>query len=189
MKLDDNRIQAMLRGRRSVRLVPFPGFGAEETGSTEVGVRILTEEEVDEARAEATQYIGGLAKRYGVDAREFLSLDAETLDREVQRQIVTRAFLQPTPDAEGVRKRFFPAAQGVRQLDTVLQDALFHLYLDHQNYVNPMHGYTEEEVAELAEALGKGAEPPALLGLFDVRTLRSLVRILAVRLCSSLTGK
>lgn len=189
MKLDDNRIQAMLRGRRSVRLVPFPGFGADEAGSAEVGVRILTEEEVDEARAEAAQYIGSLAKRYGVDAREFLSLDAETLDREVQRQIVTRAFLQPAADGDGNRKRFFPAAQGVRQLDTVLQDALFHLYLDHQNHVNPMHGLTEEDVAEIVEALGKEPEPPALLGLYDVRTLRSLVRILAVRLYSLLTGK
>ncbi len=188
MKLDDQRIQAMLRGRRSVRLVPFPGFGDQEE-QLEIGVRILTEEEVDEARAEASQYVAGLAKRYGVDAREMLALDSETLDREVQRQIVTRAFLQPIADAEGVRKRFFPAAQGVRQLDTVLQDTLFHLYLDHQNHVNPMHGITEEDAAEIVEALGKEPEPPALLGLYDVRSLRSLVRILAVQLWRSRTGK
>ena len=180
----------MLRGRRAVRLVPFPGFGTDEE-PIHVGVRILTEEEVDAARTEATQYVEGLARKYKVDAREMLSLDAETLDREVQRQLVFRAFMDPEKvDADGVmRAPFFVAAQGVRQLDTVMQQTLFNVYLDHQNYVNPMRGMSEGEVAELSEALGKGAEPPVLLGLYDAPTLRSLVHILAGQLRSSRTSK
>lgn len=188
MKFDDARIRAMLRGRREVRLVPLPGFGVSDEPVL-VGIRILTEEEIDDSRAEAQQYVIGLAKKHKLDAREMLSLDAEVLDREIQRQQVFRAFLEPEKNVDEAHKPFFVAPSGVRQLDSVMQQTLIKLYEDHQNYVDPHSALDEEEVAELVEALGKEQGVPAVLGLFDAPTLRIFVHSLAARLHSLPTGK
>jgi hypothetical protein len=183
----DERIRAMLRGRREVRVLPMPG--TEEGAGDTVGVRVLLEQEVDEARLEALQYVNGMAKRYRLDARDMLSIDGELLDREIERQLVFRAFVDPDKPAEGDYKHFFGAPQAVRQLDTVLQRTLFHLYIDHQNYVSPLRGLDETEVQELAEALGKGRNAKATLALYDAPSLRSLVHILAARLATAPSGR
>jgi len=188
VQFNDERVSAMLRGRREVRSVPLPGFGASDEPIM-VGVRILTEQEIDEARAEAGQYVDALAKRYRLDARDMLSIDSENLDREVQRQLVFRAFVDVDKQANGEHRPFFVAPQAVRQLDSVMQQTLFNVYLDHQNYVNPTRGMDEQEVAELVDALGKGQDLPALLGLYDAPTLRTLVRIMVSQLVTSQTGK
>ena len=182
----DDRVRDMLRGRRAVKVIPMPG--TDEDSGILVGVRILTEEEVDAARLDAVQYVNSLAKRARVDARDMLSVDAELLDREIQRQLVQRSFLNPEK-GEGDYKPFFPAPQAVRQLDTTLQQTLFHVYLDHQNYVSPLRGMGEAEVRELAEALGKEPTARARLGLYDAPTLRTLVHILAAQLESSQTSR
>lgn len=150
MDVTDERIAAMLRGRRAVRMVPLPGFG-EDSELVMVGIRVLTEEEIDAARAEATQYVRSLATKYRLDVREMLSVDAENLDREVQRQLVYRAFVDGS--GEGEPKLFFNGIGRVRQLDSVMQQTLFTMYLDHQNYVNPLRGMDEDDVAGLVEAL------------------------------------
>ena len=187
MDVSSERIRAMLRGRREVRMVPLPGFGYGEE-LLMVGIRVLTEEEVDAARAEATQYARNLASKYRIDAREMLSIDAEVLDREVQRQLVYRAFVDPDK-GEGDYKPFFKAPQAVRQLDSVMQQTLFNMYLDHQNYVNPLRGLEEDDVTALVEALKKTPETEALLGLYDARSLRTLSLTLVAELRTALTGK
>ena len=180
MQFTDERVSAMLRGRRDVRLVPLPGFG-DDAEPVMVGIRILLEREIDEARAEAGQYVEALAKRYRLDARDMLSIDAENLDREVQRQLVFRAFVDTDKQPNGDYRPFFVSPTAVRDLDSVFQQTLFNVYLDHLNYVSPLRGLGEQEVEELVEALGKGQELPGLLGLYDAPTLRTLVRILAYR--------
>lgn len=185
MDVTDERIKAMLRGRREVRMVPLPGFGDGEL--IMVGIRVLTEEEVDAARAEATQYAKNLAAKYRIDAREMLSIDAEVLDREVQRQLVYRAFVN-AEKGDG-DNRFFGAPQAVRQLDTVMQQTLFNMYLDHQNYVSPLRDLEDDEVAGIVAALKKTPETEALLGLYDARSLRSLSLTLAAELRTALTAR
>jgi hypothetical protein len=185
MDVSDERIKAMLRGRREVRMVPLPGFGDGEL--LMVGIRVLLEDEIDAARANATQYAKAIAAQYRLDVREMLSIDAEVLDREVQRQLVYRAFLNA--DGDGEPKPFFDGIGRVRQLDTVMLQTLFNLYLDHQNYVSPLRGLDEDDVAGLVAALKKTPETEALLGLYDARTLRSLSLTLASELRTALIGK
>lgn len=183
----DERIRAMLRGRREVRVLPMPGMS--EDSDVMVGVRVLTEEEIDACRAEAVQYINALAKRYRLDGRDMLTVDGELLDREIERQLVFRAFVDPDKGEHADYQPFFKSPQGVRQLDSVMQRTLFHVYLDHQNYVSPLRGLADGEAEGLADALGKGQNAKVALGLFDAPTLRTLVHTLAARLASSLTGK
>jgi hypothetical protein len=182
----DERIRAMLRGRREVRVLPLPGM--PEDSDVTVGVRVLTEEEIDAARAEAVQYINTLAKRYRLDGRDMLTVDGELLDREIERQLVFRAFVDPDK-GEGDYEPFFKTPQGVRQLDTVLQRTLFHMYLDHQNFVSPLRGLADPEAEGLAEALGKGQSGRVALGLLDAPTLRTLVHTMAAQLHSALSGR
>jgi hypothetical protein len=182
----DERIRAMLRGRRQVRELPMPGM--DEGEALTIGVRVLLEEEIDTARAEAIQYVNAVAKRHRLDSREMLSIDGELLDREIERQLVFRAFVDPDKGDEDY-KPFFKAPQAVRQLDSVLQRTLFHIYLDHQNFVSPLRGLDDHEAQELAEALGKGQSGTAMLGLCDAVTLRSLVHTLASQLQSALSGR
>jgi hypothetical protein len=182
----DERITAMLLGRRAVRVMPMPGM--DEGSDVVIGVRILTDEEIDAARCESVQYVNAQAKRYRLDSRDMLSVDGELLDREIERQMVFRAFVDPDK-TEGDYKPFFVSPQAVRQVDSVLQRTLFHIYLDHQNYVSPLRALDDEQARELAETLGKGPNATVALGLCDAASLRSLVHTLAVQLGSALQSK
>ena len=124
----------MLRGRREVIRLPFPG--SEDENPPEIGVRILLEDEIDAARIEAMQFIKSKADKLKMSASEMLSIDAELLDREIERQLIYRAILNPDPEEGKDYEPFFASPQAVRQLDSVLLRSLFHVYDNHQQYVS-----------------------------------------------------
>ena len=177
----DERIQKVLRGRREVVVVPFPGVEGEE-----VGVRILTEEDIDAARADAAQHVELEAKRLKLDSLRLLSVDPEFMDREFQRQIIARAFFdaEDSPADRSKSKPFFATARAVRQCDAPLVETLYQLYVVHQNSVSPLVELDAEDVKELADALSKGQTSMAILGAYDAPTLRSLVLSIVHRLSS-----
>jgi hypothetical protein len=183
----DDRIRAMLRGRREVRELPMPG--TDEDAGIMIGVRVLTEEEIDASRAEAVQYVNALAKRYRLEGRDMLTVDGELLDREIERQLVHRAFVDTEQIDGQPHQPFFKSPQAVRQLDSVMHRTLFHVYLDHQNYVSPLRGLSDADAEGLADALGKGQNGTVALALLDAPTLRNLARTLAVQLQSALSGR
>lgn len=158
----DERVRAILQGRRNVRAYPLP-FARD----VEVGVRVLAEHEIDSARIEAQNY----AKKVRAD----LDIDPDFLEREARRQIIWRAFVDPT-DHE---RPFFASDREVRELDAEIVRALFELYYEHQAWISPLHRMNKEQARELADALGKAPEPRALLVDFDSDTLRSLCICLA----------
>ena len=189
MQWKDDRVSALLLGRRAVRVIPFPGSVSEEGAEPLlVGVRILLESEIDEARLDAAQYVKNEAGKRKLDAAELLSIDAELLDREVQRAIVFRAYVDADTVSAKEVARFFQSIQAVRQLDSVIFRALFDVYLDHHNYVNPLRELSEPEVRELADALSKGQTERAFLALYDAASLRRLVLSLAALRATSPTG-
>lgn len=187
MDARNEQVRALLLGRRKVQAVTIPG--SEDT-ELQAGVRILLEEEIDECRLEATEWIKKKAAAIKLDPAMLLSIDAELLDREIERQIIYRAFvdLEKKPDAHDYDP-FFQAPQAIRQLDSVMVRTLFEIYSNHQQYVNPLKGLEPEEAKELAEALGKVHGAEAILGQYDAPALRLLVHILAAQLRSAPTGK
>jgi hypothetical protein len=188
MQFTDERLRAMMRGRREVRVVPFPGMWDQDGAN--IGIRILTDDEIDQAFMDATVYVRAKATSLRLTAPQLLETNAEILDRENHRQLVFRAFVQAEPDIEtGEHKRFFPSSLAVQQLDSELVQTLYAMYLDHQNYVNPSRGMTPEDVATVAEHLGKEPGAGVLLMAYDAPTLRSLVHILASQLRTLLAGK
>lgn len=172
----DPRIARVLAGRRDVLRVPFPGT-ERDASPVEVGIRILLDDELDDARLEAVRYLK--AKKFDVQ------IDPEILDRAIVREVISRACVDPEkPD-----RPFFASAEQVRQLDAVLVATFHQHYLDHADEVNPTLRLTEEGADELAERLGKEQGASVLLSSLDAPTLRSLVRTLARRLESSRAGR
>lgn len=179
----DERIQGIIQGRRVIGRFPFPG----SEGSHMVGVRLLTESEIDIARFNAQFYIKSRCERVGLSLVDFVNIDPESLDREHQRQVLFAAILSLEGDPDNP-PRFFKDDAQVRALDSVLVDQLWREYADWQEASNPMLSLKKEEVDELVEALKKEPTARVLLAHFESGTLRSLVRTLASQLQTSPNG-
>lgn len=189
MGVEYARVSAMLRGRRDIRVMPLPGIPEDTEDPPVVGVRILLDNEVDLCRMEATQYLTGKAKRMRIDYDVLMRSDPEMLDREITRQLIYRCIVSTATDESGEHPAFFPSPEAVRQLDTVMIETLFEVYLEQQNFVNPLRGLNDVEVSELADALGKEPGAAVILSQYDAPSLRSLVHFLAAELRTLLPGK
>lgn len=163
----DERIAAIVNGRRSVRRIHFAPLACD------IGVRPLTDFEIDAARLEASRYV----KKNAAD----LDIDPEFYDREVRRQMIWRSIVDPDSPAESPAP-FFPSDADVRKLDAAMVHLLFAAYLETQEEIVPSSTLTEEEVDALVDALGKGDGPDRLLIAYGPDTLRRCVRSMASRL-------
>lgn len=174
---DDARVQQMLRGTRAVKVVPFPG------AELEVGIRILLDEEIDDARLAAQQYLERRCSKLGLDAQRFIHGDPDALDREFQRQMLQRALVDPE-SPEDDRRPFFASDSDIRRITSVQVQRLWELYLDWQDAIYPRAALEPEALDELVEALKKEEGQPDVLVHFERDTLVSLVRSLVARLRS-----
>ncbi len=169
----------MILGRRAVRVYQVPGFGAE------IGIRILADHEIDSARLAAQQHVASRCQKLRIDPEKAIASDPELLDREIERQIVWRACVDPESAAKPQPDPFFPSDQDVRELDGALVRDLFNVYLDHQEYISPRLSLSAEEVDRALTEAGKGRLEVALR-LCEPDTLRLFVTSLAHRLLGTL---
>lgn len=163
-RFSDEAISRMLQGRKTLEPVEFPGLP-----SVKVGVRILSEEEIDSARIAAAAY----CKERRVD----VLVDPDFLDRAVQREIVAAAYFDLDAPADEPRV-FFSSGADVRKLDAPIQRVLFEAYLSHQDEVSPLRRLNDAECDEVIDRLGEGRSAEALLNACDAFTLRRLLRSL-----------
>jgi len=182
MRFDDAAIQGILQARRAIGRVPFPN-----APDTILGVRLLSERDIDLARFEAQMYLEAQAKKVQLKLLEFVRIDPESLDREHQRQVLLRAFVDPDSPVEKPTPFFADIAQ-VRSMDSVLTQRLWEAYVEWQEIVNPRLTLTAEEQDDLIDALKDEALAANLMVGFERSTLSSLVRSLAARLRTSLNG-
>lgn len=166
-KFNTDAFALALSGRRAISKYPFPGVDGQR-----VGVRMLRDEEVDEARVEAQHFL----KEKGV----IVEIDPEFFDREIQRRLVARAFVDAESDADFAAP-FFESVADVRSLDSVMVRHLYELYVAHVHAMDPLLGASVEEVDEIVEALGKSASAERLTQL-DRLSLLNCVLSMASRL-------
>lgn len=161
-KFSSEVVSASLMGRRAIREYPFPGLD----GVT-VGVRVLSDEEIDEARLLAAE----VCKQKAVD----VTLDPEFLERLIHRCIIAKAFF----DVEKTMDRFFSSQADVAKFDALVVRSLYELYASHVQDMDPLSFVPPEEVGALIAQLGKSETHAARLSLFDRRTLLSFVLSMA----------
>lgn len=173
-RFSDEQISAILLGPAKVSRVAFP-LAPPESG-IEVGVRVLTDQEIDAACVQAQEYFGDLCDKKQLSLKGFVDIDPDQLEREKQRQMIAVAFVDP----DDPTKPFFAHPVQIRRLSSVVVQRLWDLYMDHLDAVNPYRNLDVEQVKELADALKKEPNSQALLADFARDTLCSLVRTLAV---------
>ena len=172
----DIKAAGLLSGRRKIGRFPFPGIEGRECG-----VRMLSDREVDDARADAATYLDARWKKAGFDVERSVRFDPESLEREHMRQVILRAIVEPDSDP-AKPTQLFPSVEVVRDLDSTQIQAFWEIYLDWHDAVDPRTTYTDGEIEELAEALKKEPNEPVLLAHMQPATLRSLLRSMAKRL-------
>lgn len=164
-KFSDEQVKAALAGRRVVRRYPMPG--AE---GVEVGVRLLSDAELDSVRLEAAEFV----KKNKVET----VIDPEFFDRAIHRETISRAFVDPDQPDDA----FFGSQKDVAELDSLTVRSLYELYIAHHQAMDPYLFCPEEDVERLVEQLGKSESSAGLLSLYDAPTLRSFVLSLACKL-------
>lgn len=159
-------ISAHTREQLKPRPAKYPGTDAP------IFVRLLTDQEIDDAKLEAQRYI---AKR-----KANVDIDPEYYDREVQRQIIWHAVLHGEPDDKGERAPVFAADSDVRKLSSVEIDGLWRLYLENQERSSVLRDLTDDQVRDLVESVARNErEVTNELGLLDPASLvRLLVAVL-----------
>jgi hypothetical protein len=172
----DLKIGNLLAGRRKIGRFPFPGLDG-----IECGVRLLSDREIDEARADAAAYLDAKWKRAGFSAERCVNIDPNSLEREHMRQCIVRAIVDPDSDVDKPVP-LFPSVEKVRDLDSTVVQAFWEIYLDWHEAIDPRTKLTDEEVEELADALKKEPNGPAVWAHLEPVTLRSLLRGLVSRL-------
>lgn len=161
-------ITAVLDGQLEPLRYPFP-YPLRDGGEVEISVRLLVDEEIDHARIEA--------QRYCARVKADLVADPDMLEREVQRQLVWRSILEPFKGKDGWVP-LFPNDSDVRKLPSTVVEALFRLYLEHQDRVSPMRSTSSAD--ELIDKIAKGGV--VALSALDHQSLASVAVALAKRL-------
>lgn len=187
MQWTDERVGALLLGRRAIRVVPIPGSLSEEGGEPLfVGVRVLKGTEADECRLDAAQQLKILAKQKDLEPAELLELEPDLLRNEERRAIVFRAFVEDGDAREP--KRFFPSIQAVRQLRVDTFQGFWDLYVEHEDQVSPGRGLDEAAIKELADAIPKGLRQKAIWALCEPGSRLRWLHSLAAQPETSATG-
>lgn len=176
-RFDDSHISEILKGRRAVRRVPFPGAQGHE-----IGIRLLTDREIDDAKLEAHRYLERRCRESKQEYKTIVELDEDMLKRAVEQELLFRAIVDADSTSDKPEPFFASPTQLREQCDSVTVRSLLDLYLDHQETVVPEVTLSDEDVEKLVDALGKEHEPQGILVHFAPSTLRLFVRSMANRL-------
>lgn len=168
----------MLQGRRAIGRIPFPGVPG-----LEAGVRLLSDREIDDARADAMLYLQMRCKPRGFSVEDFVRIDPDSLEREHERQVIVRAIVDPDSDPEKPTP-YFASVEKVRDLDSLVIQRLWEHYTDWHDAVDPRVGLDEGQIDDLIDAIKKEPGEPVILAHLEHVTLRRLLRSLASRLAT-----
>lgn len=163
----DARAQLVNRAREQLSPGDYKFPGTE----VPIKVRLLTENDVDNAKIEAQRFV----RKIKAD----LEIDPDFLDREVQRQIVWRSMFEPIA-SNGELVPLYASDKDVRGLDTVTLEALWNLYLEHQERKSTYRHLDQAVIDQLAETVRATPAAAAFdLSRLDHPTLVRLVVSLA----------
>jgi hypothetical protein len=174
---NDARISALLLGARALRSYPFPGHP-----DVTIAVRLLADTELDSCRVAAQKALRATAKERGWEPGAMADIDPDLQSRLLERHIVFRSMFDADTVEQENPVRFFETPDEVAKLDSATVTRLMHLYLEHQEWTNPLHELDDEELERFLDDLGKAPAPGVFLAQYAPNTLRRCVRSMASRL-------
>ena len=175
MDFEDPQIQDLLKNRKKIGRFLFPG-----TEGFEVGVRLLTEKQVDVAYLKAQVHLSGLCKKAGLEFAELLLAQPELMDQESQRQLLLVALVTPESDPERPDP-FFKKEDHIRELDNVMMRLLWSEYQGWVDQNTLREQISEEQMREIVEALKKDPDSLAGLARWNADSLANLLRFMAAQ--------
>lgn len=178
-RFSDQRVAAILAGKRDFGIYPFPGLEG-----VEVAIRVLTDYELDQCRLAAQKWVRDQCKRRGWKTEAAVEVDPQLLDRAIERELLWWACYDSETVSDDEPVRFFEKSLDVGKLDQTQIAALTSAYIERQQWTTPLLQADDEEVDELIEALGKAQVPEVFLGRYAPSTLSRLLITLASRLRS-----
>jgi len=180
----DKQIADAIRGTQRFRVYPFP-----DRADLKIAVRCLSEAEMDGIEIAALQELEQYGKARRWDVNVMADAAAELNQRLIQRRIVLESMYDPDTIASDKPIPFFTRIDEVGSLDTITAQKLMQLYVEHQSWINPLHGLDEAGAKELAAALGKElASPAACAELLSGYDRSTLVRLLIASVSGRLTS-
>ena len=168
-----DEFRALLEDRLTPQPVDLHGYSR---GS--VCVRLLTDEQVSEARIEAFRHVDAQCKEAGVAVHGLADIDPEIYDRERMVQTIASAFVEPLkPDEDYDEARPAFRASSIRAMDSVTVDEMYDVYLAYQNSKTIRLKLEGDDLAAFAAALREDGNEAAL-SVLDETGLRALVMAL-----------
>lgn len=182
--VNDERVRALLLGRRAFRVIDFP-----TNPEIKIAIRVLTEGELDMCRVGGQAAFEAMCVKRKWDPTKVIQIDPHMHARLVDRQILLRAFFDPETITSERPRPFFPGEHDIEEMcDSVVTSDLISAYNEHHDYVSPGRTLNAQEVGDLIEALGK--EPsPVVLRSFERPTLESFTLSLVKRLETLQSGR
>lgn len=174
-RFSDAQIGAIILGSRAFRVYDFPGHP-----DVKVAVRSLSETEANGVEVAALHELedAGKARKWSLGAIAEAAPDFH--QRFLQVQTIFRALYDPETIEAAEPVRFFKSAKELAELDAGIVTKLWALYLEHQEWVNPLLVLDEAGAEELAAAAKKDPTGGVIFSGYDRSTLvRLLIALLS----------
>ncbi len=172
-------VAAQIRAARKLRKkIRWPGTDIE------IGLKILSQSEIDEAHAAARSYLAAVGIESGEVAKKADLIEADTVGAAVTVQLLARALFESAAEDA---PRLYPIAEDFAKDVTAKEmDHLLDEYLSHELEIDSLGDLPEEVFEQFCEAAKKKdrATLNSTAGAMPWRWLRST----AVRLATSLTS-
>lgn len=161
-------LRKILRGRKHYEIYDFPG--TKDSDALKIGIRVLSQNDVDTAYQIAEQKILFKNKDKKVDLAD------ASLNRELERQILYRSIISIPSEEEiesGEYTKFFPSSETIGELLSIDEVShLMQLYNSVQEKYSPVYSLKDEKDFEnLVETLKKKSVRGLCLNTYELEGL------------------
>lgn len=159
-------VRTLLKARMAVSIVEMPEDGSK------VGVRLLSDAEIAECNVSAFAAVAKQCATKGVDVAKFVEATPDALNRSQMHHVLKVALRDPDDHS----KTMFESLDAIASLDTSYINALWNVYVDHQDRLAPAKVIDDTEVPSAVAALVDNAELEFALAQMDAATLVRMMR-------------
>lgn len=161
-------VRALIKARLEVVETDMPEHDSK------VAVRLLSDSEIAEANVDAYADVARRCREKNVDVARYIEADRDAFERAQIHQMIVRAFRVHDDHA----KPLFEGADHLRTLDASYVNALYNVYLTHQEVKAPRKTLDDDAVPGAIAAMMENADLELALSQIEAGSLVRMVRYL-----------